>query len=127
MVIAGNFFLRAMKYVYAFLNHVFFLLKYWLQINELCAFFPPVISGMNIPYGEDTADFLLFFDKLFDSCNGSGGVPRSGKRPCKSKKSKNLMKSAIHSHSKHLSFWKQAETVLSSIKFINNKGKTFVP
>lgn len=65
---------------------------------------------------EDTADFLLFFDNLFDSMNGSVIKPEHGK----------LLRCAISNNSGHLVFWREAKNVLKSMVFLNG-NKTFVP
>ncbi|KAJ8916400.1 hypothetical protein NQ315_014610 [Exocentrus adspersus] len=64
----------------------------------------------------DTAEFLLFMDKLFDSVNGSRINPKGGKR----------LRVAISSTSEHMSFWQEAITVLQSLCFHNIKRKTYV-
>ncbi|KAI4468158.1 transposase protein [Holotrichia oblita] len=56
----------------------------------------------------DTADFLLFFDKVFDSINGSTIKPQNGK----------LLRCAVTSSSDHIEFWNEAVRVLSTIKFL---------
>ncbi|KAI4462935.1 thap domain [Holotrichia oblita] len=64
----------------------------------------------------DTADFLLFVDKLFDSVNGSAIKPPFGKG----------LYCAITKDSEHLEFWHRALPVLQSIVYVG-KGKEFVP
>ncbi|KAI4468155.1 myb/sant-like dna-binding domain [Holotrichia oblita] len=56
----------------------------------------------------DIADFLLFFDKVFDSINGSTIKPQNGK----------LLRCAVTSSSDHMEFWNEAVRVLSTIKFL---------
>jgi len=50
----------------------------------------------------NTADFLLFMDKLFDSLNGSTRKPQKGK----------TLRCAVTSSSPHVPFWKEAIRVL---------------
>ncbi|KAI4455599.1 hypothetical protein MML48_9g00005385 [Holotrichia oblita] len=64
----------------------------------------------------DTADFLLFGDKIFDSVNGSRIKPLAGK----------TLRCAITAESEHVQFWNQAARVLDSITF-DNKGNDFIP
>lgn len=64
-----------------------------------------------------TANFLLFFDKLFDSFNGSAVEPAHGK----------LLRCAISSSSPHLKFWKDAITVLETVRFVSTRGREHVP
>ncbi|KAI4459370.1 transposable element-related [Holotrichia oblita] len=64
----------------------------------------------------DTADFLLFGDKIFDSVNGSRVKPLAGK----------TLRCAITAESEHIEFWNQAARVLDSITF-DNKGNDFIP
>ncbi|KAI4470999.1 hypothetical protein MML48_1g04187 [Holotrichia oblita] len=64
----------------------------------------------------DTADFLLFGDKIFDSVNGSRVKPLAGK----------TLRCAITAESEHIEFWNQATRVLDSITF-DNKGNDFIP
>ncbi|KAI4455510.1 thap domain-containing protein 9 [Holotrichia oblita] len=65
----------------------------------------------------DTADFLMFCDKLFDSVNGTALTNTDGKS----------LRTAITETSEHHSFWKnEALITLSSMKFIK-QGKIFRP
>ena len=64
-----------------------------------------------------TARFLLFFDQLFDSMNGSSVNPTNGK----------LLRCAVKRDSAHHVFWKEALPVLRSVKFVGKYGKYFVP
>lgn len=63
---------------------------------------------------EDTADFLNFFDQLFDSVNSSALQPDHG----------NELRAAVTAKSKHIVFWSEAVQVLQSIKFLSNRGET---
>lgn len=58
----------------------------------------------------NTADFLLFMDKLFDSVNGAAVQPLSGK----------LLRVAITANSTHLDFWEEAMNVLNSIQICDS-------
>jgi hypothetical protein len=64
-----------------------------------------------------TCDFLLFFDKLFDSLNGSLIKPGNGK----------YLRCAVTKTSPHLKFWDEAIHVLDTIRFFSSKNKEFVP
>lgn len=64
-----------------------------------------------------TADFLLFFDKLFDSMNGSTLQPEHGK----------LLRCAVSKSSAHLPFWREGIKVLKTVKFLKQGGKEYVP
>lgn len=66
---------------------------------------------------EGTADFLLLFDKLFDSFNGSTIKPEHGE----------TLRCAISKGSEHHKFWNESLPVLRSIKFISKAGKETVP
>lgn len=61
---------------------------------------------------KETADVLLFFDKLFDSVNGGFG---------KKKHAKPLLGAATP-NSVHHKFWKEAIKTLKSMEYINNKS-----
>lgn len=65
-----------------------------------------------------TAELLLFFDKLFDSVNGNDVRPQLGKE----------LRSAISSKSQHILFWDAAIDILRSMYFKSpNSNKTSVP
>lgn len=56
----------------------------------------------------DTAELLLFFDKLFDSVNGSRKTPREGK----------ILRCGISDTSDHVRFWQEeALPMLKSMEF----------
>ncbi|XP_063221714.1 transposable element P transposase isoform X2 [Bacillus rossius redtenbacheri] len=61
----------------------------------------------------DTADLLLFMDRLFDSVNGTMLKPQPGKP----------LRSAVTSQSPHVEFWKEAVEVLSTFRFVNEQTK----
>lgn len=63
-----------------------------------------------------TADFLLFFDKLFDSVNGTS-LDAEGNKP---------LRRAVKSNTEHHQFWVEAIKVLETIKFLR-AGQEFVP
>lgn len=65
----------------------------------------------------DTADFLLFGDKLLDSVNGQTVEPHQG----------NLLRCAVRDCSQHVNFWYEAIKVLQSVKFFNDVKREFVP
>ncbi|XP_063226617.1 uncharacterized protein LOC134533179 isoform X1 [Bacillus rossius redtenbacheri] len=65
----------------------------------------------------DTADFLLFMDKLFDSVNGTRIHAVEGK----------LLRCAVTARSPHVQFWRDAIPVLESIQFTNGKTSTRPP
>lgn len=65
----------------------------------------------------DTADFLLFFDKLFDSFNGYSFEPKHGK----------YLRVALKDNSPHIEFWNEAIKVLKSIKFIKKRSPSVPP
>ncbi|KAK9710416.1 Transposase protein [Popillia japonica] len=65
------------------------------------------------PSASDTADFLLFFDKVFNSINGSTIKPQNGK----------FLRCAVTSSSDHMEFWNEAVRVLSTIKFLKEVTK----
>lgn len=72
-----------------------------------------IFAGIRIPQSaEGTADFLLFFDQLFDSVNGLSVNTTHGK----------LMRTAIRKNSPHHNFWSEAVSVLQLIKFIAANG-----
>lgn len=60
---------------------------------------------------EDTADFLQFFDQLFDSLNGSTRRAQNGK----------AFRCAVSAKSPHEEFWEDAIKVVDSMEFIPEK------
>lgn len=66
---------------------------------------------------EDTADFLLFGDKLFDSVNGSTVLPPHSK----------TLRCAVTATSSHITFWYEAIKVLQSMKFFSDNKPEFIP
>ncbi|RZC38170.1 hypothetical protein BDFB_009522, partial [Asbolus verrucosus] len=67
--------------------------------------------------GEQTANFLLFVDRLFESVSGSLITPAGGK----------LLKRTVQSNSPHCAFWMEAIQVLKTIKYRKNGGREYVP
>nr|GFC14644.1 hypothetical protein [Tanacetum cinerariifolium] len=65
------------------------------------------------PSAVDTAKFCLFMDKLFDSVNGSMALPTIGKE----------LRCAVTKTSCHWDFWKEALTILKSMKFDCRQNK----
>lgn len=63
-----------------------------------------------------TADFLLFFDKLFDSVNGTS-LDTGGK----------VLRRAVKKETEHHLFWIEALKVLDTIKFVRHNQGDFVP
>lgn len=59
----------------------------------------------------------MFFDKLFDSMNGSSIEPLHGKE----------LRCAVRSSSAHHKFWQEAIQVLEYVKFISPKGEELQP
>jgi len=66
------------------------------------------------PSAKDTAKICLFFDKLFDSLNGSFDGIIDGK----------IYRTSIKKESPHHALWTESLQVLSTMKFINKNGKT---
>lgn len=64
------------------------------------------------PTAEDTADYLIFFDQLFDSVNSSSIEAPEGK----------VLKGAITAETTHEEFWRNAITVFSSMEFVGAGG-----
>lgn len=62
---------------------------------------------------QDTAKICLFFDKLFDSLNGSFDGVVDGK----------IYWTAIKSKSPHHSLWSYSLKVLSTMRFVDKDGK----
>jgi len=74
-----------------------------------------LISAKNIidPTAVDTAALFLFFDKLFDSMNGSYHKTVEGK----------IYRTAVKNKSVHHELWSNSIKILNSMKFINKNGK----
>ena len=68
------------------------------------------------PQASDTADLLLFFDKLFDSVNGSSVKPLDGKK----------LRTAVTSKSIHNEFWNSCLPVLDSMHFSSPKSNNII-
>ncbi|KAI4465126.1 thap-type zinc finger superfamily [Holotrichia oblita] len=66
---------------------------------------------------KNTADFLLFVDKLFDSVNGSTVKAEHGK----------TLRCAVTSSSTHIQFWEEAIRVLKSIHFVSDNKSDHIP
>jgi hypothetical protein len=82
--------------------------------NSFSVYLGMSLLGAGVPESAvDTADFLLFVDKLFDSVNGSSINPINGK----------LLRCAVKTNSPHLQFWEEALKVLNSVKCISKKKK----
>ncbi|CAH1382058.1 unnamed protein product [Tenebrio molitor] len=74
-------------------------------------------DGNSLPgEAEETANFVLFVDRLFDSVNGSVIKPAGGK----------LLRCAVKCDSPHREFWVEAIQVLKTIKYKKN-DKKYVP
>lgn len=65
---------------------------------------------------EDTAQFLLFMDELFDSLNNNSKVASSAKP----------LKGGVTETSQHEVFWTNAIQVISSVKFFSHRKSSFV-
>ncbi|KAH0999444.1 hypothetical protein HUJ04_003260 [Dendroctonus ponderosae] len=65
----------------------------------------------------DTAELILFLDKLFDSLNSSRRTGPPGKP---------LKASVTLANSEHVDFWKDAVKILSSMKYFCPKKQKFV-
>ncbi|KAL6952139.1 hypothetical protein U1Q18_050565 [Sarracenia purpurea var. burkii] len=77
-------------------------------------------AGTQLPKeASDTAHFLHFFDKLFDSCNSSV-LKEHGSRG-------KLLREAVSKNSGHHKVWNDSLPVLNSIKFKTNDCPTFSP
>ncbi|KAL1492871.1 hypothetical protein ABEB36_011048 [Hypothenemus hampei] len=73
-----------------------------------------VIENGKLPAtAQGTAEFALFFDNLFDSCNGISNFPLEGKP----------LRRTVTSETCHLEFWRKAQKILETLKFVDNKGK----
>jgi hypothetical protein len=75
-----------------------------------------ILQEIEMEEAIDTADFLLFVDRLLDSVNGSTIEAQMGK----------LFRCAVSGTSPHIAFWREAKAVLRSIKFVRD-GKEFDP
>jgi hypothetical protein len=64
-------------------------------LNYSCLFFLILERQTVIHNGNHTAEILYFFDRLFDSVNGSNKQPRKGKS----------LRCGISDTSAHLNFW----------------------
>lgn len=62
---------------------------------------------------QDTAELLLFFDVLFDSCNGTLPYAIQHKP----------YRCAISASNPHFKFWEQAEKILDSMRFVISETK----
>lgn len=69
------------------------------------------------PKAVDTADLLLFFDKLFDSVNGFSVHPSPGKE----------LRTVVTNKSQHILFWQSCIPVLNSMYFYSSSGKHVTP
>lgn len=65
---------------------------------------------------QDTVDFIIFIDNLFDSLNGSF-------KNSKNRSGKDLLLNVTPT-SKHKNFWIQARNILKTIKFITPSGSS---
>jgi hypothetical protein len=70
------------------------------------------------PKASDTADLFLFFDQLFDSCNGNLMSPPPGKE----------LRGVVKKESKHVSLWQDSISILKTMSFVdqNNPSKSVV-
>ncbi|KAJ8983164.1 hypothetical protein NQ317_016263 [Molorchus minor] len=64
----------------------------------------------------DTAEFILFMDKAFDSVNGARVIPESGKS----------LRTAVTEKSDHKEFWTEAIKVFESMVFLDSKMKEHI-
>ncbi|KAJ8979790.1 hypothetical protein NQ317_007700 [Molorchus minor] len=64
----------------------------------------------------DTAEFILFMDKAFDSVNGARVIPESGKS----------VRTAVTEKSDHKEFWTEAIKVFESMVFLDSKMKEHI-
>ncbi|VEN58396.1 unnamed protein product, partial [Callosobruchus maculatus] len=74
-------------------------------------------SGMMDETGIETAEFLMFVDKAFDSLNGSAVTPTDGKP----------LRAAVTQRSEHQEFWREAIAVFESMKCSSNTRQNFRP
>ncbi|CAI6349136.1 unnamed protein product [Macrosiphum euphorbiae] len=65
------------------------------------------------PQASDTAAAFLFFDKLFDSLNGSFDKPVDGK----------IYRTSVKQNSVHHKLWQDSLKILSKMQFIGKNGK----
>jgi hypothetical protein len=65
------------------------------------------------PEASSTADLLLFFDRLFDSVNGSASSGQPGKE----------LRRLVTETSDHLTVWRDSLPVLQSMFYSSDKGK----
>lgn len=72
------------------------------------------VHGDVDPKASETADFLLFINKLFDSLNGN--TLNHPSVTCK-------YRCAVTPDSIHWPFWEEAIDVLNSISFVDRKTK----
>lgn len=75
-----------------------------------------IITGHLEKKAADTADFLLFFDRLFDSVNADTPRPPPGKK----------LKCAYSTLSGHQEFWAKSIDTLKTMKFYCPNKKVFV-
>ncbi|KAH0819600.1 hypothetical protein GEV33_003191 [Tenebrio molitor] len=69
------------------------------------------------PEASSTADLLLFFDRLFDSVNGSASSGQPGKE----------LRGLVTETSDHLTVWRDSLPVLQSMFYSSDKGKLITP
>lgn len=69
------------------------------------------------PTAEGTAEFLHFFDKLFDSVNSSQIHTETGKE----------LRGAVTDKSPHIEYWKTAIKTLETIRFVKNGVPKIIP
>lgn len=74
-------------------------------------------SGLLPREAVDTAEFILFMDKVFDSVYGLSVKPLSGKN----------LRYAVSERTEHVEFWSQSIEVFKTIHFYNNKKKHTIP
>lgn len=88
-------------------------------IADFSSKLPPNSEDTIDPKAVDTSELLMFFDKLFDSVNGSSIKPPYGKE----------LRCAVTSKSKHVSFWNSSLPILNSMYFTspNSKKKIITP
>jgi len=78
----------------------------------LCVFFL-IAKTLIEPSAVDTAAIFLFFDKLFDSMNGSFSNVVDGK----------IYRTAITKNSVHHELWNDSLKILGSMRFVEPNGK----
>ncbi|CAI6377341.1 unnamed protein product [Macrosiphum euphorbiae] len=93
-----------------------------MKVRNACQVFSQRVSAiMNFlasksiidPGAADTAEIFLFFDKLFDSLNGSFDKVVDGK----------IFRTSVKKNSIHHQLWMDSLKVLSTMKFVNKNGK----